>query len=281
MDVTGQVRGKVVVITGGARGIGFATARALHRLGASVAIGDVDEIRLKESAKELGIGVHGPLDVTSPESFAAFLDRVERELGPVDVLVNNAGIMPVGVLADEPDEVTRRILDINVFGVITGSKLALRRMLPRGRGHVINIASLAGELLVPGLATYGASKAAVLGFTEAARLEHRGTGVVFSAVLPTFTNTELSSGTTGNKVVRNAEPEEIARAVVELIAAPRPRVRVTRLAGALVAGQKFVPRRIGDFLVRATGMATAFTTRVDNEQRRAYEARARGADDAD
>ena len=206
-----KVRGKVIVITGGARGIGLATATALHNLGAKVAIGDIDEARVKESGGDLGLDVYGKLDVTDRDSFSDFLDQVERQLGPIDVLVNNAGIMPVGRIVDEPDAVTRRILDINVYGVILGSKLAAQRMVPRGRGHVINVASLAGELNVVGLATYCASKHAVVGFTDSARLEYRSAGVKFSMVLPTFVNTELTAGTHGAKGFKNAEPDRDRR----------------------------------------------------------------------
>jgi NAD(P)-dependent dehydrogenase (short-subunit alcohol dehydrogenase family) len=275
-SVAAKVGGKVVVITGGARGIGLATATALHKLGAKVAIGDIDETTVKESGADLGLEVYGKLDVTDPSSFADFLDQVERQLGPIDVLVNNAGIMPVGRVIDEPDAVTRRILDINVYGVILGSKLAAQRMAPRGRGHVINIASLAGELHIVGLATYCASKHAVLGFTDSARLEYRAAGVKFSSVLPTFVNTELVSGTPGTKGLRNAEPAEIADAIVALIAQPRPRVRITKAAGALVVSQKFWPRRFSEGLNRLMGGDHVFTDDVDVEKRRAYEARARG-----
>src|ERR1700744_3570822 len=172
----GKVRDKVIVITGGARGIGLATATALHNLGAKVAIGDIDEVRVKESGAALGLDFYGKLDVTDPNSFSEFLDEVERQLGPIDVLVNNAGIMPLGRIVDEPDGVTRRVLDINVYGVILGSKLAAQRMVPRGSGHVINIASLAGETYLAGAATYCASKHAVVGFTDAVRIEYRQAG---------------------------------------------------------------------------------------------------------
>jgi NAD(P)-dependent dehydrogenase (short-subunit alcohol dehydrogenase family) len=271
-----KVRGKVIAITGGARGIGLATATALHNLGAKVAIGDIDEAKVKESGGDLGLDVYGKLDVTDRDSFSDFLDQVEHQLGPIDVLINNAGIMPVGRIIDEPDAVTRRILDINVYGVILGSKLAVQRMVPRGQGHVINVASLAGELYAVGLATYCASKHAVVAFTDSARLEYRSAGVKFSMVLPTAVNTELVAGIHPLKGFRNAEPAEIADAIVGLVAHPKPRVRVTKAAGAMVVSQRFMPRVLAEGLNRMLGGEHALTDDVDVEKRRAYEARARG-----
>jgi NAD(P)-dependent dehydrogenase (short-subunit alcohol dehydrogenase family) len=274
--VRDKVRDKVVVITGGARGIGLATATALHNLGAKVAIGDIDEVKVKESGADLGLDVYGKLDVTERVSFSEFLDSVERQLGPIDVLINNAGIMPVGRIVDEPDAVTRRILDINVYGVILGSKLAAQRMVPRRSGHVINVASLAGELYAVGLATYCASKHAVVAFTDSARVEYRSAGVKFSMVSPTFVNTELVAGTAGMKGFKNAEPADIADAIVGLIARPKPRVRVTKAAGAMVASTKFMPRTLAEGLNRMLGGDHVFTDDVDVAKRQAYEARARG-----
>lgn len=275
MPTTTSLAGKVIAITGGARGIGLATATALHRLGAQVAIGDIDDVAVKDAAAQADLEFYSKLDVTDSASFTAFLDQVEQKLGPIDVLVNNAGIMPVGRLVDEPDAVTRRIIDINVMGVIIGSKLAAQRMARRRRGHVINVASLAGELCAPGLASYCASKFAVVGFTDSARVEHRDTGVEFSMVMPSFVNTELTAGTKGIRGLKNAEPEDIAAGIVSLVNKPRPRVRVTKLAGGISASQKFLPRGLGEWLARALGGEKVFLDDVDTEKRRAYEERAR------
>ncbi|RHW27307.1 SDR family oxidoreductase [Nocardioides immobilis] len=265
-----DLAGKVVAITGGARGIGYATARELLDQGCRVAIGDIDEVRLKEAALELGIETYARLDVTDPSSFRAFLDLVESEVGELDVLVNNAGIMPTGHTHEEQDAVTRRQVEINLLGVIYGTKQALERMLPRDRGHIINTASLAGELAVPGLATYCGTKHAVIGFTEAVRLEYRKTGIRVSTVRPTFTNTELVAGTEGAKGIRNAEPEEIARATAELIAKPKPFVRVTKVAGGMVTAMKFVPRRVAEGLAAKLGADDVFLDDVDTAARQGY-----------
>ncbi|MQY18000.1 SDR family oxidoreductase [Nocardia macrotermitis] len=279
MTKVSNISGKVVVITGGARGIGLSTAKALQRLGAKIAIGDIDETAVKESGTAADFEHYGPLDVTDQRSFDAFLDEVERQVGPIDVLINNAGIMPTGRVIDEPDALTRRILDINLYGVILGSKLALARMLPRHRGHLINIASLAGETHVPGLATYNASKHAVLGFTDTLREEYRGSGVAISSVLPTLTNTDLGSGVHAPKMLRAAEPEEVAAAIVQMIATRRSKVRVTKVAGVISQIVGLLPQALGDAIGRPLGSQRAFLGDVDAAARKKYEDRVRGTEE--
>ncbi|MGW6620859.1 SDR family oxidoreductase [Nocardia sp. NPDC055002] len=263
--------GKVVVVTGGARGIGRAVASELAGAGAVVALGDIDASTVANTGTEIGASMARHLDVTDPASFASFLAEVEKTCGPVDVLINNAGIMPVGRFTEESDEITRRILDINVYGVLLGTKLALPPMLTRGRGHIVNMASMAGENPTPGMATYCASKQAVLSFTETMRLEHRGTGVRFSAVLPTFTRTEMIAGTRAPRALL-AEPADVASAVAALIARPRRRVSVTRTAGMLAAFNKLTPGPLGEFMARRLGVHRTFID-VDRDARRAYDDR--------
>ena len=267
------INGKVVAITGAARGIGYATAQRLIADGASVAIADIDDAQLKQAATELGVSSYAHLDVTDPTSFAAFLDHAERDLGPLDVLVNNAGIMPIGHFHQQSDVTTRRVVEVNILGAMYGSRLALNRMLPRGTGHIINIASLAGESYLPGAATYCATKHALKGFTESLRREYRVHGVHLSSVLPTFVNTDMVAGAGKPKLLRNAEPDEIATAVARLIIRPRPHVRVTRTAGFVTASQNYLPRPILEPLMRLLGVDQAFLNDADPEGRRTYEER--------
>ena len=209
--------GQVVAITGGGRGIGRATAAALIAKGARVAIGDIDAPLAERTASELGSGTIGlPLDVTDKASFTSFLDDVESRLGPLDVLVNNAGIMPVGPFIDEADPATNKLVDINIMGVIIGSKLALQRFRPRGRGHIVQLASIAGKGGFPGGATYCATKHAVVGLTEAMRAELRGRlRIEVHQVLPIGVNTELYSGVKQARGFKTPEPEDVANAIVE------------------------------------------------------------------
>jgi NAD(P)-dependent dehydrogenase (short-subunit alcohol dehydrogenase family) len=250
------MRGRVVVVTGGARGIGLAVAIAAAHAGARVAIGDLDGDLAASRAREWdGVGL--PLDVRDEASFAGFLERVEADLGPIDALVNNAGVAVAGeFLATSADE-HRLQLEVNLGGVERGMRLALPAMVERGRGRVVNIASAAGRIPAPAASVYTATKHAVVGLTEAVRFELRGSGVHLTAVLPTFVHT--------------VEPERVAAAVVRVLRRRRPpaSVMLPRWLRPIAVLDSISPRWARDFVRRVTPVDGG----VDRAARAPYEAR--------
>jgi NADP-dependent 3-hydroxy acid dehydrogenase YdfG len=269
-----SLQGKVVAITGGARGIGKATARALVRKGAKVAIGDLDRELAEQTAAELGGGTLAlELDVTDRDSFEGFLDQVEERLGSLDVLINNAGIMPVGPFVDESDRTARVMVDINVHGVLYGMKLALPRMQRRGTGHLVNLASQAGKAGLPGGATYCGTKHFVVGASEAVRAELRDTGIEISCVMPAVVNTELGSGLQETRAIKKLEPEDVADAIVGALERPKFDVWVPRESVGIYKFLQLLPRggreAIGRMLKADKVLAAA-----DPVERAAYEDRA-------
>ncbi len=268
-----SLSGKVVAITGGARGIGKATATALVRKGCRVAIGDLELALAERTAAGLGGGTIAlPLDVTDRGSFAKFLDETERQLGPVDVVVNNAGIMPVTALVDESDASIRRQLDINVYGVLVGIQLAIERMRPRGGGHCVNLASQAGKTAIPGIATYSGTKHAVVGISEAVRAELRGSGVEVHCVMPTVVNTELTAGV-GQKLIKPVEAEDVADEIVDALELGRFDVYVPKSNAVMTRFAALMPRRANEAIARLM-KADKLMFEVDHGARRAYEERA-------
>ncbi|HEX5713386.1 MAG TPA: SDR family oxidoreductase [Solirubrobacterales bacterium] len=268
-----QLNGKVVAITGGARGIGKATATALVRKGCRVALGDLELDLAEQTAGELGGGtVALPLDVTNRASFAKFLDEAERQLGPVDVVINNAGIMPVTALVDESDDSIKRQLDINIYGVIVGCQLAIERFRSRGSGHIVNLASQAGKTPLPGIATYSGTKHAVVGISESIRAELRDTNIEVHCVMPTLVNTDLTSGL-GQKLIRPVEAEDVAGEIVDALELGRFDVYVPRYNAAMTWFGNLLPRRAAEAVGRLMG-ANKLMFEVDHGARHAYEERA-------
>jgi len=271
-----NLAGQTVAITGGARGIGRVTAQALLREGMRVAIGDLDLPAARQTAGELGpSAVALALDVTDRASFSDFLHGVEEQLGPVDVLVNNAGIMPIGPFLEEDDATARRILDINVHGPILGMKVFLPRMIGRGWGHVVNIASQAGKYGIPGGATYCASKAAVINLSRSVRKELRGTGVEISVISPVAVNTELALGLTEprNRQFRKIEPGQVAEAILETLRVPRFDVHVPKQLSVTERVSALLPIALQDGLSRFS-RADEVLSGADAAARNGYELRA-------
>lgn len=268
-----ELAGKVVVITGGGQGIGAATASALSRLGARVVIGDLDQVRAEKTAGELDAEAL-PLDVTDIKGFTEFLDEVERRHGRIDVLINNAGIMPLALLEEESDATTRRQLEINLHAVIHGTREAVKRMRPRRSGHIVNVASFAGKAGFPGAATYCATKHAVVGLSEAVHLELHGSGVHISCVMPAIVRTELASGLGEAKLFKSSRPEDVADAIVSTLRKPRFEVFVPRSVGTMGKLTRLLPRRAGEALARALKADQLLASAAHSPARADYEARA-------
>jgi short-subunit dehydrogenase len=218
-----------------------------------------------------------PLDVADKESFAAFLDKARADGGGhIDVLINNAGVMPVGPFLEQSAQAIRSSIEVNLYGVLTGCQLVLPEMVKRRSGHIINIASLAGMVAVPGQIVYAATKFGVVGLSTAMADEFAPQGVKISAVLPTFTNTELISGTTPSSAQKPVEPAEIAAAIVKVLDKPKSRVSVPGWGKSFAAVATLMPDRGRRWLNTKMGNDTVFLS-FDTSARRNYEDRAQHA----
>ncbi len=193
---TRNLSGKVGVVTGAGSGIGRATALALAERGANLAICDVDDIGLAETAdriKALGREVFSQtVDVAQADAMQAFSQATRSALGRVDIVVNNAGIGLAGLFVDVPLEAWTKILGINISGVIHGCHAFLPGMIEADAGgHIVNIASMAGYCQAPGMTAYGTTKFGVLGFSESLRAELSLHGIGVTAVCPGVINTAI------------------------------------------------------------------------------------------
>ena len=265
--------GAHVVVTGGARGIGRATVEAFLARGARVSFGDRDLTTARTTASEVGGTAH-LLDVADPTSYDAFVSAAEAEHGPVDVLVNNAGVMPNGPFLEMDPALDRLMMEVNVHGVLHGLRRVLPGMVERRRGHVVNVASLAGKFPIPGLAVYNASKYAVVGLTAATRLEMAPHGVTLTAVLPSAVDTDLASGL-DMRPIPKVTPERIADAVVGSVRSRAAEIAVPSYVGALAAGSQLVPVPVLDRVRRLVRDDRAL--HPDAAARTAYTERLAGA----
>ena len=262
-----------VAVTGGAHGIGRAVAGQFARAGARVAIGDLDAEAARSAAAEIGGGAVGErLDVTDRDAFAGFLDSAEQAHGPLAIMVNNAGIDWIGPFHEEPDDVSRREVDVNLMGTILGSRLALQRMLPRRSGHLVNIASGVGRVPLPGSAVYSATKHGVVGLTESLRLEYRGSGVGFSVVQPAQVDTAMLDGQSRPPLLPLVTADDVAAAVLDAVRRGRFEVWVPRSQGIAAKLGSMLPRAARESVLRATGVGK-IAGETDQGARRGYHER--------
>jgi short-subunit dehydrogenase len=266
-----------VAITGGARGIGLEIARAASTRGATVSIGDLDGALAADAAAGLRHASGFALDVCDRDSFSEFLGAAESQSGSVDVLVNNAGVMLIGPFIGADEQRARRMLDVNIGGVITGMQLVLPKMVERGHGHVVNMASTAGKIAARGAAVYCGTKSAVIAITESVQAELRGTGVTLSMVLPGPVNTELSVSIGAAAGVKPIGPEVVAREALRAIEKRLGIVYAPRSVAAAIAPVAMLPRPARDRVLWAMGAHDAL---FENPPARAsYDRRALGIDE--
>jgi short-subunit dehydrogenase len=231
-----NLKDAVVVITGASSGIGRATAIEFASKGAHVVLAARREDALRDVAAECeALGVRAlavPTDVTDEVAVEALAARASEEFGRVDVWVNNAGVAMYGLFEDTPAESSRRVVEINLLGVIHGSHAALGLMRERGSGVIINMSSGFGRFAAAYQATYVATKFGVRGFSEALRLDLKGTDIQVCTVFPTSIDTPVyryAANYTGHELRplgRLLEPEKVARTVVDLARNPRREVAV-------------------------------------------------------
>jgi NAD(P)-dependent dehydrogenase (short-subunit alcohol dehydrogenase family) len=266
-----HLQGRTVLLTGAGGGIGHHIAETLARRGARVVASDIDEDRLEPLA---GVAARLGADLRDLDAAEALVARAEEAAGPLDVLVNCAGLEYTGAYADQERAEIEDLVRVNLLAPMTLIRAALPGMLARGRGHVVNIASVAGKGPAPYLATYGTTKAALIELTRSLRVEHRGTGVGFSAVSPGFVEREgmyarmAEDDLEAPVALGTSPPEQVAVAVAEAVEDDIPEKLVTaRPMRPFFALTELVPRA-GELGIIVSG-ARRFLGRVAGRRGRA------------
>ncbi len=219
-----SLKGKIGLITGGTRGIGYAVAQEFAAAGASVFVCGRDKSRVAEAVREISsVGnVQGEdCDVRSEAQVKQLIDECVRVFGGIDILVNNAGVGTFGNKVEEtPPDDFRRILETNLSGTFYACHYAIPELKKRGGGYIFNISSLAGQNAHPGMAAYNASKFGLNGFSEALMQEVRHDGIKVSYICPGSVNTEFGGDTISDEKAWQLQPSDVARTVMDLLAYP-------------------------------------------------------------
>ena len=230
-----NLEGKVAAVTGASSGIGEATALALAERGVAVALGARREDRINELADRIstdgGKALAIPVDLSDEQSARAFVETTKSELGSVDFLINNAGVMLLGPIYGADTECWKRMVDVNVLGLMWCTHAALPIMTEQGGGHIVNVSSVAGRIASLGSGVYNATKWAVVAFSESLRQEALNMNVRVSIIEPGFVDTELQGHNDHPMVVDATEKmreeigevlkaEDIANAIVYCLEQP-------------------------------------------------------------
>lgn len=252
-----KLSGKLVLITGGARGIGLAAAAALLRKGARVALWDVDAAALAAARRTLGDVYSDAVDLTDRAAIAKAAERLRAAAGEPDVLDANAGVVFGGSLLELSDEQVRRTLDVNLGAVIACVREFLPGMLRRGGGRIVLMSSASGLIGVPGLAVYAATKHAVVGLGESLRLELAGSGVGVLLVCPSFVSSGLFAGAQAPALAPWLSPERVASLVVSALERDALYVRAPFSVKLLPLLKALLPTTLADAAARRLGLRDA------------------------
>ena len=267
-----DLRGKVVLITGAARGMGRCNAFNFAREGSRVVITDVDEVELSNTAGELNDKGYEAypyvLDVADHDACFGLVEKVEREVGTIDVLINNAGIVECEDFLDVSEYSIRRTTEVNYLGQAWMMSAVLPGMVERGLGHVVNMASMGGKVASAKMGPYCASKHAVIGLTDSIRQELRGSGVHFTIVEPGFVDTGMVRGVKVPFITRWISPEKVSDAILEAVKRNRGEIGVPAFLVRFSAFMRglCLPGLV-DFLMRVLGAEKAFEPWVKDESR--------------
>ena len=247
-----DIKDKIVVITGAAGGIGSATARLLAKEGAILVLTDIKKNELEALSQELAaagartlVHVH---DVRDPASWKALTDRVQAELGPIDILINNAGVVHPGAADELSEDKLQQQIQVNLMGTINGCRAALRVMKPRGRGKIINVASLGGIVPMSGEAIYSATKAAIRYYTLSLVAELHGSPVDVAVVCPDSVDTpQLAYEMQHDEAVLSfigtaLKPEKVAKGIHKAIRKNKPEILVPGGFGSIYRLAMAFPR---------------------------------------
>jgi NAD(P)-dependent dehydrogenase (short-subunit alcohol dehydrogenase family) len=267
-----DIRGKVAVVTGAASGIGRATAIALAREGAHVAIADVDRTGLADTAAKVaetgGKVSTYLLDVSSREAVYAFAQEIEAQFGGADIVINNAGVAQVAAVEELSYEDFEWVMNIDFWGMVYGTKAFLPQLRKKGAGHIVNVSSIFGLFAVPTQAAYNSAKFAIRGFTEALRHEMRGSGIVVACVHPGGVKTNVmrnarflqsvqttvrEQAASGFDRLARTTPDEAAQTIVKGIKRNNPRILIGMDARILDWLIRLLPASYGKLMFRGAG----------------------------
>ena len=269
-----ELTGANVIVTGGSRGLGPYIARALAREGANIALAARDAERLdivRNEIEALGVKTLSvPTDVNVAEDRRNLIDQAGSGLGEIDLLVNNAGVEPTSAFIDIDEERIENTIDTNLTSCLLLMRLVLPAMVERGKGHVVNIASMAGKIPIPYDSVYSATKFGLIGASHAVRSELRGTGVGISVICPGFiedagmyADAVEETGVAAPAIAGTSKPEQVAKAVVRAAKHNVAEVIVTPITGRPLAAAAAIAPSIGQAMMRLTGVEGAFKHMAD------------------